>query len=65
MEQNKSEFSEVVEEMSRFAGALAGAAVVASKKVMHYLNNLTIVETILEPPADETEKSDGKNKNAN
>ena len=44
--------------MSQFAGALAGDAVVAGKKVMRHLNNLTIVDTILKPPADEVQTTD-------
>jgi len=51
--------------MSQFAGALAGAAVVASKKVMRYLNDLTIVETILKPPADVVQTTDSKNSKTN
>ena len=60
MENKKSEFSEIVSDMSQFAGALAGAAVVAGKKVIRYLNDLTIVDTILKPPADEEQRSDSK-----
>ena len=51
--------------MSQFAGALAGAAVVASKRVMRYLNDLTIVETILKPPADVVQTTDSKNSKTN
>ena len=63
MENKKSEFSEIVSDMSQFAGALAGAAVVAGKKVIRYLNDLTIVDTILKPPADEEQTSDKEQPN--
>ena len=53
MENEKSEFLEVVADMSQFAGALAGAAVVAGKKLIRYVNDLTTVDTALKPPADE------------
>jgi len=52
MEDEKTEFLEVVADMSQFAGALAGAAVVAGRKAIRYLNDLTIVDTILRPPAE-------------
>jgi len=58
MENEKSEFTEAVSDMSQFAGALAGAAVVASKKLIRYLNDLMTVETSLKPPADEEQTSD-------
>ena len=58
MEDEKSEFTEAVSDMSRFAGALAGAAVVAGKKVIRYVNDLTVVDTTLKPPADEEQTSD-------
>ena len=60
MKKEKSEFLEAVADMSQFAGALAGAAVVAGKKVILYLNDLTIVETILKPPANEEQESEAK-----
>ena len=60
MENEKSEFSEIVAEMSRFAGALAGAAVVGGKKVIRYINDLTTVETTIKPSADEVRKTDSK-----
>ena len=60
MENKKSEFSEIVVDMSQFAGALAGAAVVAGKKPICYLNDLTILDTILKPPADEVQATDSK-----
>ena len=65
MENKKSGFSEIVADMSQFAGSLAGAAVVAGKKVMRYLNNLTIVDTILKPPTDEVQTTDSKNSKTN
>ena len=45
MNSRKSEFSEVLTDMSQFAGALVGAAVIAGKKAIRCVNNLTIVET--------------------
>jgi len=58
IENKKSEFSEIIADMSQFAGALAGAAVVAGKKLIRYINDLTIVDTILKPPADEVQATD-------
>ena len=58
MENEKSEFLEVVADMSQFAGALAGAAVVAGKKLIRYVNDLTIVDTILKPQAAKKQKSE-------
>jgi hypothetical protein len=58
MENKKSEFSEAVADISRFAGVLTGAAVVAGKKAISYLNDLTITETHLKPPTDEIQTSD-------
>ena len=52
MEDEKSEFTEAVSDMSQFAGALAGAAVIAGKKLVRYINDLTIVDTTLKPPAE-------------
>ena len=60
MENEKSEFLEAVSDMSQFAGALAGAAVMAGKKLIHYVNDLTIVDTILKPPIDEVQATDSK-----
>ena len=62
MDSKKSEFLEAVAEMSQFAGALVGAAVVAGKKVIRYLNDLAIVDTILKSPADagEVQTTDSK-----
>ena len=60
MENEKSEFLEAVSDMSQFAGALAGAAVVAGKKLIRYVNDLTIVDTILKPPAAKKQKSEVK-----
>jgi len=56
MDDKKSEFSEVLTEMSQFAGALAGAAVVFGKKALRYLNDLTTVETSLKPPTEQEAK---------
>ena len=53
MENDKSEFFEVVADMSQFAGALAGAVVVAGKKIVRYVNDLTVVDTVLKPPAEQ------------
>jgi hypothetical protein len=52
MNSRKSEFSEVIAEMSEFAGSLVGAAVIAGKKVIRCVNDLTIVETHIEPSTD-------------
>ena len=60
MKNEKSEFLEAVTDMSQFTGALAGAAVVAGNKLVRYINDLTIVDTILKPPADEEQKSEAK-----
>jgi hypothetical protein len=62
MNSKKSEFSEVVAEMSQFAGALVGAGVIAGKKVIRYVNDLTIVETHIKPTTD-LAKDKGKVKN--
>ena len=59
MDNKKSEFAEAVADMSQFAGALAGAAVIAGKKLVRYINDLTIVDTIVKPPA-EGDQSDSK-----
>ena len=60
MDNKKSEFTEAVSDMSRLAGALTGAVVVAGKKLIRYLYDLTIVETVLKPPADEKQTSEAK-----
>ena len=52
MSSEKSEFSDVVAEMSQFAGALVGAGIIVGKKVIRYVNELTIVETHIKPPTD-------------
>lgn len=65
MDNKKSEFSETVSDMSRIAGALAGATVVTGKKLIRYLNDLTIVDTILKPPADEVQITDSKTSRTN
>ena len=58
IENKKSEFSEIVAEISQFAGALASAALVGGKNVISYLYDMTIVDTILKPPADEVQTTD-------
>jgi len=60
MENEKTEFSEAMTDMAQFAGALAGAAVVAGRKLVCYINDLTTVETNIKPPADEELVSDVK-----
>jgi len=52
MDKKKSEFSEIVSDMSEFAGFLACAAVVAGKKLIRYVNDLTRVDTNLKHPAE-------------
>ena len=52
MNSRKSEFSEVVAEMSQFAGALVGEGIIAGKKVIRCVNDLTIVETHIKPSTD-------------
>ena len=61
MEDEKTEFTEAVSDMCRFAGALAGTAVVAGKKLIRYINDLTVVDTTLKPPTDEEQTSEAKN----
>lgn len=61
MKNEKSEFMEVISDMSQFAGALAGAAVTAGKELMSYINELIIVEPI-KPSADEERKSETKSR---
>ena len=46
VENEKSELLKAVADMSQFAGALAGAAVVAGKKLIDYINKLTIAESV-------------------
>jgi hypothetical protein len=65
MDNKKSEFSEIVTDMSQFAGALIGTAVVAGRKLICYINDLTIVDTLLEPPADEKQKSKARSNKIN
>ena len=52
MNNRKSEFSEVLAEMSQFAGALVGAGIITGKKVIRCVNDLTIVETQIKPSTD-------------
>ena len=54
---------EIVADMSHFAGALAGAAVVAGMKVIRYVNDLTIVDSILKQPAVEVQTTDSDQQN--
>jgi len=61
MENEKSEFTEAVSDMSRLAGALAGAALVAGKKIIRYLNDLTIVDTNLKHPAEDSQRNSKTN----
>ena len=60
MDNKKSEFSEIVEDISEFSGALAGTVVVAGKKLICYINDLTLVDTLLEPAGDEEQMSETK-----
>ncbi len=53
MGSKKSDFLEVLAEMSQYAGILVGTAVIAGKKVIRYANDLTIVETHIEPPTNQ------------
>jgi len=63
MENKKSEFSEVLTNMSQFAGALVGAAVIAGKKAINCITDLTAVETNLKPTTDAVkDKSEAKSK---
>jgi hypothetical protein len=52
MGRKKSDFLEVLAEMSEYAGILFGTAVIAGKKAIRYVNDLTIVETHIKPPTD-------------
>jgi len=62
MNSRKSEFSEVLTDMSQFAGALVGAAVIAGKKAIRCVNDLTTVETHIKPSTDPV-KDDSEVKN--
>ena len=44
MENNKSEFSEIIGAVSKFAGALVGSVVIAGKKVGDYIKELMAAE---------------------
>ena len=59
MKNEKPEFLEVISDMSRFTGALAGAAVVAFRKLVGCINDLTIAETI-KPSANKEQKTGAK-----
>jgi len=61
----RSEFSEIITDMSKFAGTLIGTAVVAGRKFICYINDLTIVDTLLEPPADKEQKSKARSSKIN
>lgn len=52
MVRKKSDFLEVLSEMSEYAGILIGTTVIAGKKAIRYVNDLTIVETHIKPPTD-------------
>ena len=65
MEDEKSELLEVVADVSQFAGALASATVVAGKKLLSYVNDLTTVDTVLKPPTDKEQKSEVKSSKIN
>ena len=52
MNSKKSEFSEALTDMLQFVGALVGAAVIASKKAIRCVNNLTMVQTHIKPSTD-------------
>ena len=62
MERKKSGyFWETVADVSELAGALARDAVVAGKKLIHYVNDLTTTDTTLEPPAESDESGSKTN----
>ena len=65
MENKNSEFSEIIGDMSEFAGSLVGEAVVAGKKAVRYLNDLTTVDTILKPSDDKHQTSDSNKSETN
>lgn len=44
---------------------MAGTVVVAGKKLICYINDLMIVDTLLEPPVDEGQKSEVKRSKIN
>ena len=61
MGSRRSECSIIVTNMFNFIGSLAEAAVVAVKKLICYINDLTIVDTFLEMTDDEEQKSEARN----
>ena len=64
MMKNKNlEFSEIIGDMSEFAGSLVGETVVAGKKLLRYVNDLTIVDAILKPSDDKNQTSDSQQQN--
>ena len=61
VDKKKSEFLEIVADMSELAGVLTSKAVVAGKKIIRYVNNLTIVDTTVKPPAEGAENNSKTN----
>ena len=53
MENDKSEFLEIIEDISKFVGAFAGAAVVTGRKIQHCVKSMITVEP---KPSDRTVK---------
>ena len=51
--------------MSELAGSLVGEAVIAGKALLRYVNDLTIVDTILKPSDDKNQTSDSNNSETN
>jgi len=63
MNEKKSDFSEGLADMSQFVGSLVGAVVMAGKKAIGCIRDLTLVDTALKPPtapdpASETKRSE-------
>ena len=52
VDNKKTEFSEILTDMSQFAGALVGAAVIVGKKAIRCVNDLTMVQTHIKPPTE-------------
>jgi len=61
MNNEKSELIEVLTDMSQFAGALVGAAVIVGKKAINRITDLIAVQTNIKPPIKPA-KSDKKTK---
>lgn len=53
MENNKSEFSEIIAAVSEFVGDMVGSAVVITKKIEHCLRNMMTVEAVREDSVGE------------